>query len=261
MRRSLLLVLGLVALAAVLLVGCGESQVGVSSNGDGRAAAQQNSVGYATGDGSEQTGIWVSGTGKVTVVPDVAILRLGVEAQAATVTEAQSDAAAAMTDVMAALSGNGVADKDIQTQWYNISPVRKWIEDSREEVTVGYRVTNTVTAKVRDVGSAGVIIDAVTAAGGDLTRVDSISFTVDEPSSYYDEAREEAVLDAIAKAEQIAAVADVTLGKPVYIAESGGPVPPPYPLMSYAEGAGATTPISPGEMEISLTVQMAFAIQ
>jgi len=242
MKKGLLLVIGLVLMISLLLIGC-ESQETTGANG------------------SQQTGVWVSGTGKVTAVPDVAILSLGVEAQEKTVKEAQSEAASAMTAVVAALKTNGVADKDIQTQWYNISPVMKWVEDTNEQITIGYKVSNMVTAKIRDISKAGTIIDAVAEAGGNLTRINSISFTVDDPTAYYNQAREKAMQDANAKAEQMATLAGITLGKPTYISESGGYIPTPYYLKDYAEGGSSSTPISPGELDITLSVQVAYAIE
>ena len=260
MRKGLLLVIGLVLMVALLLVGCAAEE-GKSSTGGQVFTLPQDVRALLVSDGSQQTGLSVSGTGTATAVPDVAILRLGVEAQATTVTQAQRQAATAMNDIVAALKSNGVADKDIQTQWYNISSVTKWVEDTNEQITIGYKVSNMVTAKIRDISKAGTIIDAVAEAGGDLTRIEGISFTVDNPTAYYNQAREKAMLDAKAKAEQIAALADVTLGKPIYISESGGYIPTPYPVRSYAEGAFVTTPISPGETEITLTVQVVYAIQ
>jgi len=242
MKKGLLLVIGLVLMISLLLIGC-ESQETTGANG------------------SQQTGVWVSGTGKVTAVPDVAILSLGVEAQEKTVKEAQSEAASAMTAVVAALKTNGVADKDIQTQWYNISPVMKWVEDTNEQITIGYKVSNMVTAKIRDISKAGTIIDAVAEAGGNLTRINSISFTVDDPTAYYNQAREKAMQDANAKAEQMATLAGITLGKPTYISESGGYIPTPYYLKDYAEGGSSSTPISPGELDITLSAQVAYAIE
>ena len=209
---------------------------------------------------SQQEGIWVTGQGKVTAVPDIVTLSLGVEAQEATVAEAQSQAAEAMNEVMAALTDNGVAEKDIQTQYFSIRQVTKWDREEEEEVVVGYRVTNMVTAKIRDIDKAGAIIDAVAEAGGDLTRINSIGFSIDDPSAYYEVAREKAIADAKAKAEQLAELADVTLGKPTYISE-GIPYPI-YPRSAYEEAGmpAPETPISPGEMEITLTIQVAYAI-
>jgi len=210
-------------------------------------------------------GIWVTGQGKVATIPDIATLRLGIAAQADSVAEAQSQAVEAMNKVMVALADSGVAEKDIQTQYFSIQQVTRWDRVKEEEVVVGYRVTNMVTAKIREIDKTGSIIDAVAEVGGDLTRMDSISFSVDEPSAYHEEARQKAMADARAKAEQMAKLAGVTLGKPTYISESIQVPPPIYPRAMYEAGASvpalAPTPISPGEMEISLTVQIAYAIQ
>jgi uncharacterized protein YggE len=210
------------------------------------------------GSNSQQQGIWVSGEGKVSVIPDIATLSLGISAQAASVAAAQAQAAEAMNGVMSALADNGVAEKDIQTQRFSIDQVTRWDDKNQQEVVIGYRVTNMVTAKIREIDKAGAIIDAVAAAGGDLTRINSIGFSVDDPTPYYKEAREKAMADAKAKAEQLAKLAGVGLGKPTYISE--GTVYPVYPTM-YKEAAGAApTPISPGELELTLTVQVAYDI-
>ena len=209
-------------------------------------------------------GIWVTGEGKVTVVPDVAILSLGVEAQAATVAQAQSEASVAMEAVVRELDDHGVADKDIKTQRFSIYPVRRWAPESEEEVLVGYRVHNMVTAKVREVEATGTIIDAVARAGGDYVRIANISFTVDDPTIYHKEAREKAMADAEVKARQLADSAGVNLGEPTYISESGGVIP--MPRISFAEAAPVPAPaappsISPGETGIRLTVQVAYSIR
>ena len=214
---------------------------------------------------TQEEGIWVTSEGEVMAAPDIATLRLGIAAQAATVAEAQSEATEAMTKVMDALIDNGVAENDIQTQHFSIYQVTRWDRENEEEVVIGYRVTNMVTAKIREIDKeidkAGTIIDAVTEAGGDLTRIDGISFSVDDPSAYYEEAREKAIADAKAKAEQLAELAGVTLGKPTYISE-GTHIPPPiyFRGADVVEAAAPETPISPGEIEISLTIQVAYAI-
>jgi len=212
---------------------------------------------------TQQEGIWVSGTGKVMAVPDIATLRLGIEAQEVSVAEAQSKATEAMNRVMDALDDNGVAEKDIQTQYFSIQKVTRWDNVKQEEVVIGYRVSNMVTAKIRDIDKAGEIIDAVAVAGGDLTRIDSIAFSVDDPSAYHEEAREKAMAEAKDKAKQLADLADVTLGKPTYVSESIQAPPPIYPRVMYEEAAmpAAAPPISPGEMEISLTIQVIYAIR
>ncbi len=249
MKKRWLLVVSLVlVLATVGLVSCSPDNTTPGEIGNLNISNQQE-------------GIWVSGRGVVTVTPDIATLRLGIEAQEASVAEAQTQAAEAMDEVMAALTDNGIAKKDIQTQYFSIRRVTKWDRDKEEEIVIGYRVTNMVTAKIREIDKAGTVIDAVAAVGGDLTRIDSIVFSVDDPSAYYEEAREKAMADAKTKAEQLAELADAKLGKATYISESSQAPPPIYRQDIYEEALpAATTPISPGEMEISLTVQVVYAL-
>ena len=209
----------------------------------------------------QNTGIWVTGEGKVSVVPDVANLSLGVEAQAETVAEAQAQATGAMVAVMDVLDDYGIAKKDIKTQRFSIQAVKRW--DNGTETLLGYRVTNIVAVKIRELDDTGVIIDAVAEAGGDYTRINSISFVVDDPTDYYEEAREKAMEDAEAKAQQLADLAGVDLGKPTYVNESGAFIPVPreyYMAVPEAAPAPAPSPISPGETEIRLTVQVVYSI-
>ncbi|MDY7018923.1 MAG: SIMPL domain-containing protein [Chloroflexota bacterium] len=210
----------------------------------------------------QNTGIWVTGQGEVMAVPDIAELSLGIEARADTVDEAQTQASEAMHKVMEALKDNGVDEKDIQTQRFSIYPVTKWIKDEDKEEIIGYRVTNMVVAKIREVDKAGVIIDAVAKAGGDLTRIQGINFSVDDPEPYYEQARDKALKDAKNKATQLADLAGVKLGKPTYISE--GTVYVPRVSGNFLEKTGAPAPapppISPGELKITLNVQVAYEI-
>jgi uncharacterized protein YggE len=251
MKRNWFLAISLASVLAIVgLVGCSP---GTTLQGDIEGINIS----------SQQEGIWVTGQGKVTAVPDIVALRLGVEAQEVSVAEAQTQAAEAMDRVMSALTENGVAKKDIQTQYFSIRQVTRWDRVKEEETVIGYRVTNTVTAKIRDIDKAGAIIDAVAEAGGDLARVNSIGFSIDDPSDYYEEAREKAMADAKAKAEQLAELADVTLGRPTYISTGiqVSPIVRGAVAVDEALAPAPETPISPGEMEISLTVQVGYAIQ
>jgi len=221
-----------------------------------------------TGDviSSQETGIWVSGTGEVAVTPNIAVLQVGVEAQEATVAEAQAAMSAAMEEVMASLTSNGVGQEDVQTQYFTISQRTRWSDISDEEIVVGYRVTNLVIANIRDIASVGSIIDDVVTAGGDLIRVNDLSFTVEDPSDYYDEARELATADALEKARKLAEQTGVELGDPTYVSESAY-MPSIYSGMVYGLGEMAipaptiVTPTSPGQVNITLTVEIAYAIK
>ncbi len=246
----------------VILVGAGGC-----AYGEGARVSPPSIAGYvgtpAMTSSQQQVGVWVSGEGKSKAAPDVVLLSLGVEAESKTVARAQQDAAQAMDNVMKALKANGLADKDIQTQRFSIAPVTQWIEDQQRQIITGYRVTNVVVAKIRQIDKAGPVIDAVAEAGGNLTRIDSIGFSIDDPTSNYNEARAKAIEDAMSKAKQMANSAGIKLGQLIYMSEST-PYVPQVAIRDYAmkvEAAAPTTPISPGELEIQVNVQMVYEIQ
>jgi len=235
--------------------------------GEGAQVTPPSIAGYVgapvISSSQQQVGLWVNGEGKSKATPDLVLLSLGIEAESKTVARAQQDAAQAMDDVMKALKANGLADKDIQTQRFSILPVTQWIEDQQRQIITGYRVTNIVIAKIRQVDKVGPVIDAVAEAGGNLTRIDNIAFSIDDPTPNYNEARAKAIEDAMDKAKQMAAAANIKLGKLIYISEST-PYVPPVAIRDYAmkaEAAAPTTPISPGELEIQVNVQMVYEIQ
>jgi hypothetical protein len=233
--KNNLKILSMVAVLAIVLTGT------VAFNGTTAATEFSN----------QERAISVTGEGTVTAVPDIAIIDLGVEAEAKKVSEAQGMAAIAMNKIMRSLEKNGIAQKDIQTKHYYIYPVREGGE------IIGYKVGNIAAVKIRDIDKVGIIIDDAVEAGGDLTRIGGISFGVDTLTSYHKEARRKAVNDAREKAEELAALNGVELGKPIHISEGGVSVPV-YRGMEYAM---ATTPISPGELEISIGVSITYAIK
>jgi uncharacterized protein YggE len=243
----------LILLVVIVVSGC-----------DGNSALSSESANVNVNLIGQQQGIWVNGQGKVMATPDIATLRLGIEAQTTTVAQAQSQAADAMDKVMDSLTGNGISEKDIQTQRFSIQRVTRWDSQKQEEIILGYRVTNIVTSKIRELDEVGTIIDDVAIAGGDLTRVDSIGFSVEDPSNYQEEARAKAMADAKIKAEKMADLAGVDLGKPTYITESSYIPSPIYPREFAEEAIPAapqvTTSISPGELEVSVSVQVAYRI-
>ncbi len=247
-NKLMLAGLALALLVPVLaLAGCAQAPAG---------NAPVVNVGY------QQEGIWVNGRGEVQAIPDIATLNLGVQAQAVTVAEAQAQAQQAMEKVMAALKSLGVADKDIQTTGFNIWQQTRWDQNNQEEVVIGYQVSNNIQVKVRDVDTTGAVLDAAVMAGGDNIRVNGIQFEVDDPSEYLEQARVKAVAEAKAKAAQLASLAEVKLGKAIYITE-GYEVPVVYPLRAYdmkESAAAGGTPVSAGETTIVATVQIVYQI-
>lgn len=220
---------------------------------------------------SGPAGIWVSGEGKISVTPDLAILNLGVESQAATVSEANIQATVAMEAILHTLRDTAVKSNDIQTRRFNIYPNYDYIEEvvdgrrtSRRTLT-GYTVSNNTAVKIRDLDSIGRIIDAVVAAGGDDVRVDGINFTVEDTEPLMTSLREMAVKDALQKAAHLANLSGVELGKLVYISDATAspPLARGYAEYGYAGSplaASISTPISGGETEVSLQVQAGFSI-
>jgi len=253
MKKYGILFVGIVIIALTVgMLGCGSDKALID---EGAITVNTN---------PQDKGIWVSAEGEVMADPDLATLQLGIEAQAKTVEEAQADAAESMDAVMNALEAAGIDEKDIQTSYYSIYPNQRWDPDTEEYIVTGYRVSNMVTVKMRELDKVGDTIDSVATAGGDLTRIQGINFTVEDPTPYQVEARKEAFDRAKAKAEQMAQLSGMTLGEVTYITESFGYVSPIRVSMdSYMEkSAGSvSTPISPGEQEITVSVQLAFEIK
>ncbi|MFN3975235.1 MAG: SIMPL domain-containing protein [Dehalococcoidia bacterium] len=220
---------------------------------------------------NQPTGLWVTGEGKVTLTPTLALLSLGVEARADTVSKARDAAAEAMGRIMDSLKANGLSERDIQTRHFAIQPIYTFRERTLpggerqgEQVLVGYQVSNTVSAKIRTLDRIGTVLDSAVAAGDDLVRVQGIAFTVEDPQQRQAtlQAREAAVKDALEKARQMAASAGITLGRLVYLTESGGAVPVREEVFRAAAvpAPAPPTPISPGELTVTVTVQAVFAI-
>lgn len=260
-----LLLLFLISAVALAVFGCVNKTQEVTRYPDISRMADSGQAGMPVNGGNRQFGIWVTGEGKAIATPDILLLNLGVEAQAKAVGEAQSTARQAMSRVRQALTANGIEDKDIKSTSYSIQPVYQYIQrENRQELT-GYRVSDRISVKIRNIQIAGKVIDSAAEAGGNSIRIDSISFTIDDPTPLKNEAREKAVKDGVSKAKQMAELAGVKLGKAIYITESGFVSPPPRPfpapMMLKAESAGAATEISPGEAEIQVQVQIAFTIE
>ena len=173
-------------------------------------------------------GILVTGEGRLSVEPDLAVLNIGIEAQSETVSQARTDAAGAMSRVVAAVKAHGLSAAVIRTTSFNIRPEYHYEEIVEEDGSyvskrklVGYVVSNFASIKVRDLDAVGPVIDDVAEAGGDLARINGISFTVEDPKPFMEELRREAFQEARAKAEQLAGLAGVTLGQVLSISESG----------------------------------------
>jgi uncharacterized protein len=204
--------------------------------------------------------VTVSGHGQVAVTPDTGMVNLGVEVQNADLGAAQTEAADRMEAVIAAMRSAGIAEADITTANYNIWVDRDW--DRPEQTIRGYNVSHSISVKVRNVDTVGEIVEAGLEAGAN--SVQGIYFTVEDPGDAVSQARERAINDARAKAEDLARLTGVTLGQVVTINEySYAPYPVAAEERAYADdgfSGAAAPPINPGESLISVQVQVAWEL-
>jgi uncharacterized protein YggE len=212
----------------------------------------------STGTDPASHTITVTASGKITVVPDVARVYLGVTVSKATVKGARSAAAQAMTDIIGGVKGLGVADADIQTT--NLSLYPQYGSGSTPRV-VGYQISEQIEVTVRDLDKAGDVVDTATAKGA--TDVNGISFEIADPVKAQNDARAAAVTAARASAQAMAGAGQVSLGSVISITDAT----PPSPIYYGAGGfkaltpdAAVPTPVQPGTQDLSATVTVSFEI-
>lgn len=217
------------------------------------AACAQPAV--TSGEAVQAPTIAVAGIGEVTGVPDTLVIDLGVAVVRPNVTEAAAEASRLAGAVIAALEANGVAESDIQTTGYSIWPEYDYRADI--PTITGYRVSHTVSAKIRGLDMAGDTIDAAVAAGGNDTIVNTVRFDLEADSELVTAARQAAWTDARARADQLASLAGVTLGPVVSVAETLRPgQSTPYGIDADEGGM----PVMPGEETVSVVIEVSFEI-
>ena len=203
--------------------------------------------------------ISVTGEASVSVPPDLAHIEGGVSTDAKTAREASDANNAAMGKVLLALKGAGIDEKDYQTSRLSLQPQYAAPSKTNERpAVVGYRASNRVTVKVRDVTKVASLIDVLVSAGAN--EIGGIDFSVSQASKLLDDAREQAIADARRKAQIYAKAAGVTLGEPIAISEDGGG-PRPMFRSKAAAGGMAAAPVAQGEETLSVTVSVSWAIK
>jgi hypothetical protein len=200
--------------------------------------------------------ISVTGEATVSVPPDQAHIDGGVTTEAKTAREAADANNAAMGKVLLALKGANIDEKDYQTSRLSLQPQYAPNRTGPSPV-VGYRASNRVTIRLRDVTRVANVIDTLVGAGAN--DIGGISFTVTQASKLLDDAREQAIADARRKAQIYAKAAGVTLGEPLSISEESSPGPVPYRRM--ATPMAATAPVAQGEETLSVRVSVSWAIK
>ncbi len=246
MQRSTIAIL---AAAVIGLAACTAAQ----------ETAQPPNITVNTGE--TQSGISVSGTGEVTGTPDTVTVNIGVSVRGETVAEASALAAEKADALINSLISSGVDPDDIITTNYSIWPEYDY-RNNREKL-IGYRVDNTVRAKIRDVGEAGDVLDSAVEAGGDAVRVNGLSFSIEDDTEMIEAARQVAWNDALAKAQQLADLSGQTLGPAITINESlsRAPTPIPFGTLDFDTAARVETPIEPGTSAVTISIQVQFALE
>jgi len=201
--------------------------------------------------------ISVTGEASISAPPDLASVDAGVASDAKTAREASEANNVAMGKVLAALKAANIEPRDIQTSRLSLQPQYAPNRSGPSSV-VGYRASNRVIVRIRDVGKVAGVIDTLVGAGAN--DIGNISFAVSQASKLLDDAREKAVADARRKAEIYASAAGVTLGAPLSISEEGAPQPVFRAKMA-APMAAAPTPIAQGEETLSISVSVTWAIK
>lgn len=213
-----------------------------------------------TSQNSTERSLSVSGSGSVNVVPDTAIIQLGVQTQADTASQALSENSDQMNGLINALKSAGVASQDIQTQQIQLQPVYQQNNNQQSQTTpkvIGFSASNIVQVTDRNLANMGDLLDAAVSAGGN--RIDSIRFQVSDPQTALDQARENAMNDARHKAEQLASLAGVQLGQVVTINETSSTPPSPVVVSAVREQA-AGVPVQPGTESIQVNVQVTWEL-
>ncbi len=202
--------------------------------------------------------ISVSGEATVSVAPDQAQIEGGVTSDAKTAREASDANNAAMGKVLQALKGAGIDEKDYQTSRLSLQP-QYAPNRSGPSPVVGYRASNRVTVRIRDVTKVANIIDVLVGAGAN--DIGGINFVVSQASKLLDDARVNAIADARRKAEIYAKAGGVTLGEPLSISEEGSAAPMFRAGKMVAGGMAAAAPVAQGEETLSVSVSVSWAIK
>jgi uncharacterized protein YggE len=202
--------------------------------------------------------ITVMGTGQVSAPPDEAKIGVGVVTEAPRAADAVKANATAMQKVFAALDAAGIDRKHVQTSRFDVSPVYADGDPQRRTppAITGYRAANQVQIEVLGVDKVGTVLDALVGAGAN--ELGGISFDIAEPAPLLDDARRKAIADAHRKAELYAKEAGVALGRVLRIDEAGRGGPP-VPV-AYARMEAAASPIAAGELDLSASVTVTYAI-
>lgn len=198
--------------------------------------------------------VTVSATGTVSATPDEASIATGVSNEAKTAREALSKTNAGMKKLIDELKGKGIEGKDIQTSQFNIEPVYVYPKEGQPPQLTGYRAHNMVSVRVRDLDKLGEVLDQLVTTGAN--QMNGLSFNVSKAETLKDEARKEAMANALRRAKLYAAAAGAEVGEIVQISEevvTSGPQPMAFKQVR-GMAAEASVPVERGSQELEARV-------
>ena len=207
----------------------------------------------------------VSAQGTVKRAPDIAVISAGVTTEAMDVKQALESNSKKMTNVMAAIKTSGIAEKDIQTTGINISPQYQYANNASPKIR-GYSVSNRVDIRVRESGKVSDVLDALVDSGSN--DINGPNFQIDDINKAQDEAREQAIKLAQARAEMYAKTLGLKVKRLVSIDDSGSMSFPQavmadmqFKSMAYEGSAAASpAPIATGENTVTANVSVIFEL-
>ncbi len=217
------------------------------------------SPGAAPASSENTRSMSVSGTGRVTIVPDMATINIGVRTEAEAVTDALEGNTTQANAIADVLQDMGVAEEDIQTSNFNVYPTERYDPMSGQEEGRYFVVENTVNVTVRDLSQLGSALSAVVEAGAN--NINGIKFSVEDRESAVAEARQLAIENAQAKAQAIAEEAGVELGDLTNIGVSSGDTPITYFDAKGGAYADSAVPIAAGTLAITMQANLTYEIQ
>lgn len=209
--------------------------------------------------------LFVRGQGTVSVRPDLAVVTLGAVVRRDTAGEAYDQANTLIAAVNEVLRAQGIAERDVTTRQFSLSPEFGRPQSDGPAPVVGWRATNLLSIKIRDFTRIGPVIDGAARVLGNDAQISGISFTVENTDTVARQARDQAIADARERAEQMATAAGVRLVRILSINETSAPPPTPTqfaaPAPAAAPGVRAAAEVTPGEQNLTVTVEIVYEIQ
>jgi uncharacterized protein YggE len=256
--KSKFFYIGSMLLIAALLGACAGS---AAAQGQTPTAAATSSS--ASDQSANPRTLTVSGTGIAYLTPDIAYINIGVHTENKDAAVAVSNNNTNSQKVIDALKKFGIADKDIQTTNFSIYPQQQFDNQGKATGEINYVVDNTVYVTVRDLSKIGNLLDTVVQAGAN--SINSIQFDVTDRTKALSDARQAAISDAKAQAKEVASAAGVTLGVVQSIDVTGGSTPPVPVYQGKGGGAmveaAASVPVNPGQLTVTINVNVVYQIQ